>query len=69
MLETVAFAWKQWLWCEKISVTLENDFAYLQGEANTELERLHKLAEVDRNELCSEDGKAAATDVARSPLG
>ena len=48
---------------------MENDFAYLQGEANTELERLHKLAEVDRNDVCSKDGKAAATDVARSPLG
>jgi len=48
---------------------LENDFAYLQGEANTELERLHKLAEVDRNEVCSEDSKAAAADIVWSPLG
>ena len=45
---------------------MENDFAYLQGEANTELERLHKLAEVDRKEVfSSKDGEgAAAADVA-----
>ena len=41
-------------------------FDYLQGEANEALERLHKLAEVDRKEVfSSKDGEAAAAaDVA-----
>jgi len=41
-------------------------FDYLQGEASAALERLHKLAEVDRKEVfSSKDGEAAAAaDVA-----
>ena len=39
-------------------------FDYLQGEANAALERLHKLAVVDRKEVfCSEDSEAAAAAV------
>ncbi|PUZ45741.1 hypothetical protein GQ55_8G249300 [Panicum hallii var. hallii] len=41
-------------------------FNYLQGEANAALERLHKLAEVDRKEVfCSEVGEADDDDVAK----